>query len=391
VNFPLLGWTASAPGRQLLNILVDWYCMPVIVPIFDLIDSQNCLTRFDLEEMQDGELSSGGTFEAADFRVLPDGPQSRVSHQLIPKYFCRYDSSIGAYVPNKSLQFQYPFDVSQVLEASGLFTRISPQSSDASTERIVHGVSGGDPPRERKQHEQATSFSVSHLEKLEKILKTYHQWTGNEVYSMHQEKLRRSCDELQTINRKLYADIHKVFNRRGLPVEKAAISSDDLSERETCHLDVLSEVMHLLLEFKAQALPFNPPPASPSSQHDLRIQSLLIELYGPSIRDAGFDPSTMSVTELSYHMYKRDDNLMFPMSPEQDMLLDLAHTTRIVSTLFTSVERFLVLRFQNLNGRVSEFESRVPRETPAIDHPLPPLLSPSVKFRLGQVLRHKYV
>jgi hypothetical protein len=185
------------------------------------------------------------------------------------------------------------------------------------------------------------------------------------------------------------------------------VSHQEEGTTHNTHREVLQEVMKLLEELNAFIDPDTPPhhshhaSSSPAAStdhdhHDKRVQDLLRELHGisPNSANAKFDPNNLS-TVSGRHLSKLDwdDNTMFPLSAEQNKQRMAVQSLRILTALFASIEQLLVLRFQNLNGRVSDFELKLPGSTLSGGTNLPlflsPQLTPEVRFRLGQVVRHK--
>ena len=300
--------------------------------------------------------------------------------------------------------------MSQVLASSGLFSRYRQADTDTLTlapttsssdsdsdsgEHTTHATQATQPSssfttsatRAKKKY---TTFSPDHLDALEIHLKQNHHWVGNEVYTAHEEKIGQAASDFLRMTRELCGEMNGLMKPLGLDLTKPMSIPADKKEAST-HQSILgSETVPLLWMLHAgtsEASSQSSEPAfAPASYHAQRL--------------------AQDLTNRRQELKRWNDNSTLPLSETQTEKQAALLAVKIVTALYAEVERSLVLRFQNLRGRVSEFESRVPgavsddervertleaneEERGGFESLLSDLSEPVVKFRVGQVLRHK--
>ncbi len=137
-------------NRQIVSLLLDWY---------------------DYEEILHSTLPP--YFYASDFEVISDDTLQRIHHNDLSMYFDRYDVKQGVYIPNRSLQYQYPMDLAYTMSnisqspssSSGGSSRGGSSSSSSSRgSSIAHNAIGAS--------RNILNFSEYLIENLSHILVT---------------------------------------------------------------------------------------------------------------------------------------------------------------------------------------------------------------------------
>ena len=331
--------------------------------------------RCDLDELLNGEFPNDESYDASHFSVVTEGPQSRISNHNISRCFCRYDSAVGAYIPNKGLQFLYPLDTSHLMSSSQLTQQIPPFELECVKEKNMHRSA-------EISDKNSTTFSSAHLDALDVHLKAYHVSSGREVFDTLQEKLFDASTEVIQIIDSLLIDVDAVLDKWGLS-QDTGISTMEKDDEQSVMKSVFDDIFPILKDLRDLIYPQD---LEPNDLHSTNINHHVVENHFKDVKESNFH----YLRELRHQAYEMwDDNSEFPLSLQRRKQRRATRSIHMLLSLGAAIEQPLMLRFQNLNGRISEFESRLKGGSNCDLSLLPSMVDPPVKFRLGQVLRHK--